>query len=128
MEKVFKDKGGEVEEYLGSTAAHRHVHFPVFLAIKSGDEISFCADFILDTTKGLIFIRAERPLKAGSKIMMRFFIPPAEKLLAEMEAEVVMVNPYFANCIQARFKGDREEIKRLEELLEEKRRLVDEVI
>lgn len=127
-DKLFVDKGGEIDEFAGKE--RKHVRFPVCLAVKYGEDVpEACADFILNISKGGVFIKTDRPLKNGSKITMHFYIPPEEKLLGEFEGEVVGLSPgipplpggmhvKFVNCSE-------EDMKRLEDFLEEKKHLVD---
>lgn len=130
MDKLFLDKKGEVEEYEGSKDRHRRVRFPVCLAVKyEGETRQECADFILNINKGGVFIMTERPLEAGSNVRLKFYLPPNE-VLSEFEGVVAGVNtddPRYPKGMHVKFSNCREEeLKRLEEFLEEKRHLVDE--
>ncbi len=102
------------------------------LAVKYGDTVQGgCVDFILNISKGGCFIVTDSPLKKGSKIIMHFYIPPDRKLLGEFQGEVVAVNidnPLYPKGMHIKFIHCSEEtLKRLEEYLEEKRHLLDEV-
>lgn len=129
MDKVFVDRGGDVEEY-GGQERRKHVRFPVCLAVKYGEDVAMtCADFILSISKGGVFIRTQRPLEKGARITMHFYIPPEEKLLGEFEGEVVGVNagdPRYPQGMNVKFINCTEAgLKALEDFLEEKKHLVD---
>lgn len=128
-DKIFLDKGGDVEEVDGGADKRTHVRFPVCLEVVfNGKETAECSDFILNIDRGGVFIMTERPLETGSEIYLKFYIPPVE-VLSEFEGRVVGVNTdtrypkgmhvKFINC-------SKEDLKRLEEFLEGKRHLVDE--
>lgn len=128
-DKIFLDKGGEIEEVDGNTDKRTHVRFPVCLEVVfNGKETDECSDFILNIGRGGVFIMTERPLKTGSDIYLKFYIPPSETL-SVFEGLVIGVNTdsrypkgmhvKFINC-------SKDDLKRLEEFLEGKRHLLDE--
>lgn len=118
------------DKYIGCER-RKHIRFPVCLAVKYGENVpDICADFIMNISKGGLFIRTDAALKVGSRIIMHFYIPPDKKLLAEFEGEVVAVNicdPSHHTGIHVKFTGcSQEDLRRLEEYLDEKRHLIDE--
>ena len=67
-----------------------YVPFPVCLAIRHSDGIfTECPDFILSLGKSWVFIRTENPVLEGTSILLHFYIPPEDKLLAEVYGTVV---------------------------------------
>lgn len=130
MDKFIIDKRGEADEYMGREK-RIHVRFPVCLAVKYGEEIpDICADFILNISRGGVFICTETPLKIGSRIVMHFYIPPDKKLLVQFEGEIVAVNTdssRYPRGIHVKFvRYSQEDLKRLEDYLEERQPLIDE--
>lgn len=69
------------------------IRFPVSLAVRYGlDEPQVYQDFVLNVSKGGVYIVTDETLPEGSIIIMHFFIPPHQKLLAEFRGEVIAVN------------------------------------
>lgn len=131
MDKLFVDKGGEVQEFEGKDK-RKQVRFPVCLSIKySGKEFAACSDFILNISKAEIFILSENPLDKGAELTLVFEIPD-EKVLCRLEGEVVGVNtndPRYPKGMQVQFVNhSAEDLKRLEDCLEGKTHLVDEIV
>ncbi|MBI1913107.1 MAG: PilZ domain-containing protein [Deltaproteobacteria bacterium] len=131
MDKLFVDKGGEVQEFEGRDK-RKQVRFPVCLSIKyTGKEFAACPDFILNINKADIFILLEDPLDKGAELTLVFEIPE-EKVLCRLEGEVVGVNtndPEYPKGMQVRFRNHlAEDLQRLEDYLEGKKHLVDETV
>lgn len=132
-EKLFVDHEGEVSEFTASDSKERrkHVRFPVCLAVRYGEVLSsVCADFVLNASRGGVFIKTESLLLPGSVIQMHFYIPPEEKLLGEFTGRVVavnLINPAYPRGMHVEFtERGTKDMDRLIEYLEEKRHLVDE--
>jgi hypothetical protein len=125
----FSDKGGHLQVYKDLDSP-KLVPFPVCLAIKYGEEISAeCPDFILNIDKSWIFVRTESPLPAGTPLLMHFYIPPENKLLAEAKGKVLSVDADNAGhpkgmLVKIGFFS-RGEMKNLEHYLEGKKHLMD---
>ena len=129
-DKIFLDKGGEVEEVEGATERRAHVRFPVCLEVKvNGRFTDECVDFILNTGRGGVFIMTERPLETGTRLQMRFYVPPEEKVLSEFEGVVAGVNrddPKYPKGMHVKFINcSKDDLQRLEEFMEGKRHLLD---
>ncbi|HBG46454.1 MAG TPA: hypothetical protein DDW94_05625 [Deltaproteobacteria bacterium] len=83
MDKLFLDSHGEAVEWDGRERREK-VRFPVCLAVEvNGRSSESCADFILNISRAGIFILTENPLEKGTKVKLRFSIPPEEKALSE---------------------------------------------
>lgn len=124
-DKCFVDNHGEMVEYEGSDSeARSHVRFPVQLAVRYGEDVPYVyQDFILNISKGGVFIMTGQPLQEGTIIIMHFFIPPHEKLLGEFNGEVVAVDQKGMHV--EFFDVSDESMKRLEGYLEGNRSLLD---
>ena len=132
MDKYWFDKDGKVEWCVDTCKKKRDVRFPLCLAIKYHDDVPFiCADFLLDASKGMIFIKTDSPLPVGSKVLLHFYIPPDKKLLGKFKGKVIALQKPNSDV-----KGNYIKIQdfihlkldRLEQYLEEKRHLVDDVM
>lgn len=131
-DKIFVNRHGEIEE-IEEEDMRRHIRFPVCLAVKYGEEVPYaCADFTLNISKGGVFLETTNPLEKGTRVVMHFYIPPKEKLLAEITGEVVGVNSTDARYpkgMHIKFVDTApEELAKLEDYLEERRHLVDKEI
>ena len=129
-DKYVIDHYENVEMYEHKENRHRHVRFPVRLAVRYGAGLVIdCSSFVLNVSKGGVFIETDQPLGVGTRIIMHFYIPPKVKLLGEFKARVAWVN----TCDRNRPKGmgivfvdySRQSMDQLEDLLEEKLHLVD---
>lgn len=132
MDKFIVDRGSKAEECLGKEKC-RYVRFPVCLAIKYGEEVvELCTDFVFNISKGEIIVSTRLPLKEGARIMMHFYAPPDKKLLGEFLGEVVAVNtdnPLYQKGMYVRVvQGSQDNLRQLEEFIEERRHLVDVTI
>ncbi|MBI5643427.1 MAG: PilZ domain-containing protein [Deltaproteobacteria bacterium] len=128
MDKIFIDKGGDVEELEGDR--RNHIRFPICLEVKYGEgERDECADFILNACKGGVYIMTEAPLNPGATLHLRFYMPPEKKVLSEFEGQVVGVNidnPKYPKGMHVKFMNcSKEDLKRFEDFLEGKRHLLD---
>lgn len=93
QDKLFIDRNKVVDETVSTGERRRHVRFPVQLAVRYAEEAPIIYDsFILNASKGGVFILSNDPLPRGSIINMHFFIPPDEKLLGEFHGEVINTN------------------------------------
>ena len=120
-------------EYSADKERCKHVRFPVFVAIKYGERMCYAfPDFVLNISKGSVFIKTDKQIPKGSKTVMHFYIPPEVKLIGEFEGEVVEANlndlNYFKGFYVKFIDHSDDELKRLEEFLEEKRHLVDKKV
>ena len=132
MDKYFLDKSGKAEEYIEGFKKRKQIHFPLCLAVKYDNDVPLeCPDFLLNTSKGKVFIETDRPLPNGADVMLHFFIPPETKLLAEFKGKVIVQRGYVAKTngffVKIRDFTHRR-LRKLEEYLEEKRHLVDEKV
>ena len=133
IDKFFVCRGGEVDEYLAGNERCKHVRFPVFVAIKYGERMCYAFhDFVLNISKGSVFIKTDKEIPKGSRIVMHFYIPPEVKLIGEFEGKVVDVNlndlNYFRGFYVKFIDHSDDELKKLEEILEEKRHLLDKKV
>jgi len=130
MDKYFIDKNSKAEEIYQDSSKTKQVHFPLCLAIKYGDDVSLeCPNFLLNTSKGKVFVETDSPLPEGSQVVLHFYIPPEVKLLSEFKGRVIPQQSRFpntrGNMIKIRDITHRK-LRKLEEYLEEKRHLIDE--
>jgi hypothetical protein len=131
MDKYFIDRNGNVEEHIAGEEESRQVHFPLRLAIQHGDNNPVdCHDFLLNSSKGKLFVETEQPFEANAKVKLHFYIPPKTKLLAEFDGRVIdqrQVNNVRGNLIKI---SDlfHSKLHKLEGYLEEKNHLVDKLI
>ena len=126
----FYIKEEYVEQFIRSNGRRKYIRFPVNLAVKYSDyKVEDYSNFVLNASKGGVFIKTERPLEKHSRIVMCFYIPPEEKLLGKFEGEVVSVNnndSYYPKGMHIKLiHHNKEDMQRLEDFLEEKRRLID---
>jgi len=129
MDKYFIDKKGRAEEVYQDEGIARPVNFPLCLAIKYGDEVPMaCSDFLLNTSKGKVFVETDAPLPEGSSVELHFYIPPKIKLLSEFRGVVIPGHsgPHNVKGSLIKIRDiTHSRLRKLEEYLEEKRRLVD---
>ena len=107
-QRLFINSRGVTREIIPGSEKRRYVRFPVHLAVGYGP-IEYhavdCGDvaedeqgsriynsFVLNASRGGLFIISERPFPVGSFLRIHFFIPPEEKLLGAFVGEVVGVN------------------------------------
>ena len=131
MSKYFANKGNVVK-YTGANK-RKHLRFPVCIAVSyHQSHLEPYSDFILSISMGGLFIKTERPFKVGSKIKMQFLIPPDGKELGEFDGKIVNVNtdnPNHPEGIFVKFINCSEkELTRLEDYLEGKKHLLDNIL
>jgi len=129
-DKLFVDSNGEMTGYGGQDREKRSdIRFPVNLAVQYGEDIPHIyRDFVLNISKGGVYIVTDSPLQKHSIIIMHFYIPPHEKLLGEFKGEVVAVNQtdsYPRGMHVEFFDVSAENMQRLEGFLEGKRSLLN---
>lgn len=128
-DKIFVDRQGEVEEFSAGSEKRRHVRFPVCLAVMyNGDVPEVCLDFILNVSKGGLFIKTDFPFPKGSSVIIHIYIPPETKLLGVFEGKVVEVrddDAYMKGMHVMIMNSTSTDMKRLEDYMEEKRHLFD---
>lgn len=128
MDKLFLDSHGEIVEWDGKDRREK-VRFPVCLSVECRGHLNeSCADFILNVSKSGVFVLTESPFEKGTKLKLRFYIPPEEKALSEFEGVVVgaNTNPRFPKGMHIKITGcSHEDLKRLEDFLEGRRHLLD---
>lgn len=129
----FLSRQGETDEYSPDMERRQHVRFPVCLAVLyENTVVGGDADFVLNLSRGGVFIATSSPGPVGARVVMHFYIPPENKLLGEFEGEIIYINPdnpaypkgmhiKFVNC-------SAEALARLESFLEEKEHLVDKFV
>ncbi len=132
MGKIFVDKRGDVFKFVSEKDPPVHVRFPVKLAVRVENEVSeffYYSEFVLNISKGEVFIETDSPLSKDSVLTMHFYIPPEEKLLGEFEGKVRDTNGNNNNYPQGmfvKFTGDfKEDIIGFVDYLDEKKYLVD---
>ncbi len=133
IDKFFVGREGEVDEYSADKERCKHVRFPVFVAIKYGEKMCHAfQDFVLNISKGSVFVKTDKQIPKGSRIMMHFYIPPEIQLLGTFEGKVVEANLDDLNHSEGFYvkfiDHSDDELKRLGEFLEEKRHLVDKKV
>jgi hypothetical protein len=127
--KFFVDKGGHLQEYKNSQSLQL-VPFPVCLAIRYGDNAAEeYPNFILNIDESWLFVRTESPLPEGTSLLMHFYIPPEDKLLAEIKGKIVTVNhdnaAYPKGMLIIISFFSRKQMQRLENYFERKDHLID---
>ncbi|MGR3303374.1 MAG: PilZ domain-containing protein [Candidatus Scalindua sp.] len=133
IDRYFVCSEGEVDEYSADKERCRHVRFPVSIAIKHGEGMCYVfQDFVLNISKGSVFIKTDNEIPKGFRIAMHFYIPPEVKLIGEFEGEVVEADlndlNYTGGFYVKFIDHSDDELKRLEEFLEEKRHLLDKKV
>jgi hypothetical protein len=130
MDKYFLDKDGKTEERFGGSNKKKDVHFPLCLAIKYEDNVPIdCPDFLLNASKGKVFVKTDTLLPEGSRVKLHFYIPPKTKLLAEFNGKITERQSGQSGTEGIFIKVQdflHRDLKKLAEYLEEKRHLVDE--
>jgi hypothetical protein len=128
--KLFIDQGGLIEQIFLDSGKRKYTRFPVCLALKCKEAVSeVCPDFVLSTDKKKVLVRTDSPLPKGSRVLMHFYIPPESKLLGVFEGRVTGgwgEKSLDQMGMQITFINYKEfQIRRLQNYLEEKKRLVD---
>jgi hypothetical protein len=134
MNRYFVGKGERlVEVCTGKKVRHREVPFSVRLSIWCGNRLlSDVSDFILCIDKKAVYVVTSTRIRAGKRVLIDFYMPPDNISLGEFEGEVSRLRVNSTNYpdgIHVRFTNASEErIRRLGEILEQKRHLVDLVV
>ena len=86
--------------------------------------------FVLNASRGGLFIISERPFPRGSILHIHFFIPPEEKLLGAFVGEVAGVNlsSRQPHGMHIRLLGYSADMKQLIAYLEERLPLLDHMV
>ena len=129
MDKLFLDSNGKIIEREGKEN-RREVRFPVCLSVvHHGHSTEACSDFILNISKHGVFILTKSPLPVGTALTLKFYIPPEQRALSEFEGIVAGVNiadPRFPKGMHVKFMAaGPDDLKRLEDFLEEKKHILD---
>lgn len=127
MDKYFIDRDSRAEECFKGRKKCKKVKFPLCLAIQIDDELVDCADFLLNISKGIMFIQPPALFPVNTKLNLHFYIPPETKLLAEFKGMVIgarQINNATGNLIKI-IDLFHNKLHMLEEHLEEKNHLVD---
>ncbi len=107
--RMFINSRGVTREVVPGSDQRHYVRFPVHLAVSYGaveyEPAGYGAvnddaeegsriynSFVLNASRGGLFIISERPFPQGSRLHIHFFIPPEEKLIGVFVGEVVGVN------------------------------------
>jgi Tfp pilus assembly protein PilZ len=131
MDKYIIDKKSTASEYTEGVKGKKDINFPLCMSVRFKDSISKdCSDFMLNTTRGKLFIPTDSPYPVGSKLALNFYIPPNSKFLTEMTGRVTdtgSINNVSGNLVKI---SDfwHTKLTRLEDYLEEKQHLVDETV
>lgn len=130
VDKILVASNGHLHEYFGDLDERRHISFPVCVAVMYGDDGNpvVCPDFILDITKGELFIITDSPFPKDSNIKIHIYVPPESKLLGIFEGNVVEVTENPKGMRINLTNANKEDIQVLEDYLEERRHLVDSKI
>ncbi|HHL39664.1 MAG TPA: hypothetical protein ENJ37_04100 [Deltaproteobacteria bacterium] len=127
---IILDRAGQAVEYSTVEERRRYIRFPVTLSVRFKGRTTSGNDFVLNASRGGLFIKTENLLPRGSLIEIELFIPPDGKRLGEFKGKVVGVNAdesLYAKGLHVEFVDcNKEELDRLVDFLEERRHLVDE--
>ena len=144
--RLFINSRGVTQEVVPGSNQRRYVRFPVHLAVSYGAveyEAAGCGavgdedegsriynSFVLNASRGGLFIISERPFPRGSILHIHFFIPPEEKLLGAFEGEVVGVNEQssrYPQGMHVRLLRYADDMKRFIDYTEERSALLDQM-
>ncbi|MBA4418585.1 MAG: PilZ domain-containing protein [Syntrophus sp. (in: bacteria)] len=132
-DKIYINKNGKVDKMFSSDAERKHVRFPVHISVEYGDEADIeYQSFILNASKGGIFIGTDKILPENTKIVMSFYIPPKIKFLGKFTGTVVWTNlddPGFPKGMGVKFIDfDEVSMQIFDEFLQERRHLLNELV
>ncbi|MBC8413460.1 MAG: PilZ domain-containing protein [Nitrospira sp.] len=132
MANFIEDRRSSAKINIRGANHKRDVKFPLCLALRYGNQVPLeCADFLLNTTTGKLFVETDNPLPVGSKVLLHFYIPPEIKLLSEVKGHVIgkrnLGSSSRGNYIKINDFLHRK-LHRLEDYLSEKQHLVDKRI
>lgn len=130
VRRLFVDKGGYVQER-GSAGTPKVTPFPVCLALKYGDDVTAeCPDFILNIEESWVFVKTVSPLPPGTPLLLHFYIPPEDKLLAEVHGSVLHDGVTVAEHTEGMYirliHDARVQMQDLEKYLDGRKHLIDQ--
>lgn len=128
MKKLLVATGGHIS-LREENGLKKDVPFPLCLAIRSDEEVmATCPNFVVDVTERKVFVWTNSPLPIGTPVLMHFYIPPEEKLLARIRGAVAPLDAdsrYSQSGMLVKFGlFSRRETERLESYIQGKRHLV----
>ena len=84
MEKYFLCRSGSCTAFCRPTDVCRKVPFPIQIQVSSrNDQGTDHADFLLNASRGGVYIPTDRPRLPGTVVRVAFYIPPHAKVLAD---------------------------------------------
>jgi Tfp pilus assembly protein PilZ len=131
-DKLLLGRYCEVVEVWSGNDYRKHIRFPVCLFVEYGDRVQDDgADYVLNISKGGVFIRTDSLIPIGSSLNIMLYIPPNGQQLGEFNGKVVKVSeggsPSCPRGIHVEFTNYTAEAKEsLSDFLEEKHHLLDE--
>jgi len=127
--KIIIGHDNGADELYPGTERRKHVRFPVSLSVLHGQELPLkYQDFVLNASEGGIFIQCDSPFPPETILVLHFYIPPDERLLAEFNGEVTEISngsKYAVGMHVKLFPNSDEDMKRFLSYLEERRHLLD---
>jgi len=127
--KIIVSQDGDADEFYPGSERRQHVRFPVCLSLRYGQGFPLlCQDFVLNASEGGVFIQCDAPFPPETILVLHFYVPPEEKLLAEFSGEVVKISngtKYASGMHIKFFDCSDEDMKRFLSYLEESRHLLD---
>jgi hypothetical protein len=123
--------GGHIQ-VRDETGTIKVVPFPICLAIwHIKDVMTSCPNFIVNIEERWVYVKTDRPLPVGTSVLMHFYIPPEEKLLARIGGAVAPLDQngkqYQEGMLIKFGLFSRGETERLADYVEGKRPLTDKV-
>jgi len=129
--RVYIGSRGKTHEVISGSKCRRCVRFPVHISVCYGETDScIYKSFILNASRGGLYIVSKHLLPMGSNLDIHFFIPPEEKLLGAFEGEVVGINPSsdrYPQGMHVRLTGYAADMKRFIDYTEERAALLDQM-
>ncbi len=126
---ILVGHGGGLDEVYSGTERRKHVRFPVSLAVQHGQEWpQLHQDFVLNASQGGVFIQCDTPFPPETILVLHFYVPPEERLLAEFSGEVTEISnggDYPSGMHVKFFHYSDEDMNRFLAYLEESRDLLD---
>ena len=126
---ILVGHGGGLDEINSGTERRKHVRFPVSLAVRHGQEWpQLHQDFVLNASEGGVFIQCDAPFPPETILILHFYVPPEERLLAEFSGEVTEISTGGERPIGMHvkfFHYSDEDMSRFLAYLEESRNLLD---
>jgi hypothetical protein len=128
-EKILVGHAGELDEFNSGMERRKHVRFPVSLAVRHGQECPLLhQDFVLNASEGGVFVQCDTPFPPGTILVLHFYVPPEERLLAEFSGEVTDISTAGGHPSGMHIKFfhySDEHMERFMAYLEESRSLLD---